>query len=83
MITAQEALQQSLTGDPQRMLLIAESKIKEAVSKKQSSCTIEYSRYLYSDLDIRVLYRTLQGLGYFCYPEFMCSGNNHKLEVRW
>ena len=83
MITASEARVQSLKGDPERMLIIAETKIKDAIANKQGSCFIEYSKHLYGDLDVRCLCDNLKKHGYFCMPHIFHEGNNHKLEVRW
>lgn len=83
MITASEARTQVLKGDPERMLIIAETKIKDAISNKQSSCLIKYSKHLYGTQDISNLCRNLGGYGYLCWPKFHCEGNNFELEVRW
>lgn len=83
MITASEARAQSLKGDPERMLIIAETKIKEAVANKQNSCFIKYSKHLYGMQDVSNLCRSLGGYGYLCLPSFLCEGDNFELEVRW
>lgn len=83
MITASEARTQALKGDPERMLIIAETKIKDAAANKQRSCLIKYSKHLYGMQDISNLCRNLGVYGYLCLPKFTCEGNNFELEVRW
>lgn len=84
MITAKEAFKQSLKGDPERALIIAETKIKEAVKEKLQSTTISISKHLYGWAEIRLVMDHLTSNGFFCIPD-LCNpkSNNHTFEVRW
>ncbi len=84
MITAKEALKHSLKGDPERALIIAETKIKEAVKEKLQTTTISISKHLYGWAEIRIVIDHLSSRGFFCIPDFRDSdSNNHTFEVRW
>lgn len=84
MITAKEALEQSLKGDPERALIIAETKIKEAVKEKLQTTTIRISKHLYGWAEIRLVMDRLSSNGFFCIPDFRePDSNNHIFEVRW
>ena len=83
MLNAKEALRQTLKGDPDRMVLIAEASIKEAIKNHNARCLIKFSKHLYGDADIRVLIKTLTKNGYFCMPLIFKDGNSHELEVGW
>lgn len=83
MLNAKEALKLSLKGDPERMVLIAETKIKEAIKNHNEKCLLKFSKHLYGDTDIRLLTDTLRGSGYFCMPLILKKGDYHELEVGW
>lgn len=85
MFTASEARKTSLKGDPQRMLIIAETGIKEAATNKETRCTIKFSKHLYGDQDVRMLILTLHQNGYHCLEKslFGVESNNHEIEIRW
>lgn len=83
MLSAKDALRQTLKGDPDRMVLIAEASIKEAIKNHNTRCLIKFSKHLYGDADIRVLIEKLKSEGYFCLPLIFNEGNSHELEVRW
>ena len=84
MITAKEALEQSLKGDPERALIKAESMIKEAVKEKLQTTTIRISKHLYGWAEIRIVMGRLSSKGFFCIPDFRDpDSNSHTFEVRW
>lgn len=82
MISAQEALIKCTDPtDLQRMLLIADKKVKEAIDEKASSCCILYPKHLYSDIDIRNFCSAASKLGYLTLIEH--GGNSYCIELRW
>lgn len=85
MFTASEARRSSLKGDPQRMLIIAETKIKEAATNKETRCTIKFSKHLYGDQDVSLLCSTLFQYGYRYMNKslFESESSNHEIEIWW
>lgn len=83
MLNAKEALKLSLKSDPERMVLIVEAKIKEAIKNHSQKCLIKFSKHLYGDADICLLTTTLRRNGYFCMPLIFKKGDYHELEVGW
>ena len=82
MISAQEALTKSTSPtDLQRMLLIADQKVKQAIAEKASSCCVLYPKHLYSEIDIRNFCSAASKLGYLIRIE--TGGNSYCLELRW
>lgn len=82
MISAKEALSESTNPtDLQRMLMIADQKVKQAIAEKASLCCILFSKHLYSDIDIRNFCSAASKLGYLTLIEK--GGNSYCLELRW
>ena len=53
MLTASEALRLGTANlDLDRMLKIAEAKVKEAIKEKRDSCCILFPKHIYSNVDI-------------------------------
>lgn len=82
MISAQEAL--SKCTDPtdlQRMLLIADKKVKQAIDEKASSCCILFPKHLYKEVDIRNFRKEISKKGYIYSEED--ANNSYCLLLRW
>ena len=81
---ANDALLMSLKGDPVRMMIRAEKGIALAAKNNQIKCNLEFSKHLYGQADVRVLFQSLLNKGFFCMlcPESVESAN-HIIEVRW
>lgn len=86
MINAQQAIAEVVaTLELDRMLIIADKKVKEAISNKQSSCVILFSKDLYSDLHLREFSKKVRSLGYFCFCPFDQDSHSRSniVELRW
>lgn len=84
MITASQALKQSMKGDPKRALIIADNKIKEAVSQNKQAISLAYSKHLYGWPEMRHVIGCLQSNGFFCCPAMDDpQSNNYTIKVRW
>ena len=68
-----------------RMLIIADQKVKQAILNKQSSCVILFSKDIYSDLHLREFSRKVSSLGYFYYIPFCQDSQSRSniVELRW
>ena len=84
MLTASEALRLGTKDlDLDRMLKIAESKVKEAVANKSNRCRILFSKHTYSELDIRNFKNKVRGLGYLVLPSDNVLSDNYSIELKW
>lgn len=84
MLTANEALKLGTKDiDLDRMLKIADSKVKEAVANKSDRCCILFSKHTYSDLDIRNFKNKVSGLGYLVLPSDNVVSANYSIELKW
>ncbi|MFW1768244.1 hypothetical protein [Acinetobacter baumannii] len=84
MISSSEALELSFKGDPERALIIADTKIREAAKQSLQQTKLIFSKHLYGFPEMRILMRKLQSKGYFCMINLLDSNsNNHEIEVRW
>lgn len=84
MLSAIEALKLGTTNlDLDRMLEIADKKVKEAVAEKKESCVILFSKQLYSKLDIRNFKIEVNKLGYRVFDAGLNGGNSYCLELGW
>lgn len=84
MITAAQALKQSMKGDPERALIIADFQIREAVGQNKQAITLKYSKHLYSWPEMRYVIGCLQSNGFFCCPHWDDPQSiNYIVEVRW
>lgn len=86
MITAKQAL--DMVAKPieiDRMLIIADQKVKEAISNGQTSCVILFRKEFYSDAHLREFSIKVRSLGYLYFPEM--NGNSESrsnaVELRW
>ncbi len=84
MLSAKEALELGTNNlDLDRMLKIAESKVKEAVGNKSDRCCILFSKHAYSELDIRNFRNKVSGLGYLVIPSEINASGNYVIELKW
>jgi len=84
MLTANEALKLGTKDiDLDRMLKIADSKVKEAVANKSDRCCILFSKHTYSDLDIRNFKNKVSGLGYLVLASDNVVSANYSIELKW
>lgn len=84
MITASQALKQSMKGDPERALIIADTKIRQAAKESLQQTKLVFSKHLYGFPEMRILMKRLQSEGYFCKVNLLDSQSpNHEIEVRW
>lgn len=84
MLTANEALQLGTKDlDLDRMLKIAESKVKEAVAGKKNSCCILFSKQIYSIYDFRNFKNEVIKLGYRTFSSGNDEGNSYCIELSW
>ena len=84
MISASAALKMGtsdLTLD--RMLKIADQKVKEAVAEKKGNCVILFSFQIYSKIDIRNFKIEVDKLGYRVLDAGHEGGNSFCLELSW
>ena len=82
MINAKEALNSCTKAqDLDRMLLIADKKVKEAIAEKLGRCCVLFPKHIYSELDIRNFCSAVSNLGYLVFLE--TGGNSYCLELKW
>ena len=85
MITAKEAQQLSNKGDPERALIIIDSKIREAAKSENTHTRVEFSKHLYSYWVLEKVRDELEELGYNCPPISVPYGEglNYTIVVQW
>lgn len=84
MLTANEALRLGTKNlDLDRMLKIADSKVKEAVSDNKDSCCILFSKQIYSIYDFRNFKIEVGKLGYRVFSAGNDEGNSYCIELSW
>lgn len=82
MISAVEALKLGTTNlDLDRMLKIADQKVKAAVAEKNDTCCILFPKHIYSKFDIRNFKAEVNKLGYRASSEG--GGNSYCIELSW
>lgn len=82
MISAVEALKLGTTNlDLDRMLKIADQKVKAAVEEKNDTCCILFPKHIYSKFDIRNFKIEVNKLGYRTSSED--GGNSYCVELSW
>lgn len=84
MLTAREALRLCTANlDLDRMLKIAEVKVKEAVKEKRESCYILFPKQIYSKVDFRNFKNEASKLGYRWFDMGNDQGNSYCIELQW
>lgn len=85
MISAKQAVENMaspLISD--RMLIICDRKVKEAIAENKTTCGVLFSKQLYSEVDLRNLRKRLSELGYRVFlpiPEH--GANSVYIELGW
>lgn len=84
MLTASEALRFGTANlDLDRMLKIAEAKVKEAIKEKKDSCCILFPKHIYSNVDLRSFKNKASELGYRWFDTSDDQGNSYCIEMQW
>ena len=84
MLTASEALRLGTENlDLDRMLKIAEAKVKEAIKEKRDSCCILFPKHIYSNVDLRIFKNEASELGYRWFDTSDDQGNSYCIEMSW
>lgn len=84
MLSAVQALKLGTNNlDLDRMLKIAEAKVKEAVKEKRESCCILFPKQVYSKLDFRNFKNEASKLGYLWFDAGNDQGNSYCIELSW
>lgn len=85
MISAKQAVEKMtspLTLD--RMLMICDKKVKEAIAENKTNCAVLFSKQLYSEVDLRNLREKLSQFGYGVFSPIPEHGaNSVYIELRW
>ena len=82
MLTASEALRLGTANlDLDRMLKIAEAKVKEAIKEKKDSCCILFPKHIYSNVDLRNFKNKASELGYRWFDTSDDQGNSYCIEM--